>query len=171
MVLSKLIKSITEHKILDGTNAKAGINAEALEIVPTIHAGVRVCSQCYRPRTTPAHDKTKCGACESNEFIDSTTSEFSKRYEDLRIRPWRQSIQNLLEEKDEIFLLRVEEHTAQIGDKLNESDLYSPAELHELQFQDIPVPDATSVINARSSLPPIDVLSCTTTMEVGIDIG
>ena len=171
MVLSKLIKSLTEHKILDGTNAKAGLNAEALEIVPTIHAGVRVCSQCYRPRTTPAHDKTKCGACESNEFIDSTTSEFSKRYEDLRIRPWRQSIQNLLEEKDEIFLLRVEEHTAQIGDKLNESDLYSPAELHELQFQDIPVPDATSVINARSSLPPIDVLSCTTTMEVGIDIG
>ena len=72
---------------------------------------------------------------------------------------------------DDIFLLRVEEHTAQIGDKLDESDLYSPAELHELQFQDIPVPDSTSVINSRSSLPPIDVLSCTTTMEVGIDIG
>ena len=49
--------------------------------------------------------------------------------------------------------------------------LYSPAELYELQFQDIPIPDSTSVYGDRSSLPPIDVLSCTTTMEVGIDIG
>ena len=87
------------------------------------------------------------------------------------IRDRRKSIQDLLEGKEDTFLLRAEEHTAQIGDKLDPSDLYSPAELHELQFQDLPVPDSTSVINSRSSLPPIDVLSCTTTMEVGIDIG
>lgn len=67
--------------------------------------------------------------------------------------------------------MRAQEHTAQIGDKLDDSDLYSPAELYELQFQDMPVPDSTSVLGERSSLPPIDVLSCTTTMEVGIDIG
>ena len=71
----------------------------------------------------------------------------------LRIDRWRKSIQDLLDGKEDTFLLRAEEHTAQIGDKLDPSDLYSPAELHELQFQDLPVPDSTSVINSRSSLP------------------
>lgn len=171
MFLTKLIRSLNEVKILQAAYARSGLNAEALEIVPTIKSDIRICSRCYRPRTTPISDQTKCGACESPTFMDSSTSEFSKRYKALRIDPWRRSISQLLAETDDVFLLRVEEHTAQIGDKLDESDLYSPAELHELQFQDIPVPDSTSVINSRSSLPPIDVLSCTTTMEVGIDIG
>ncbi len=44
-------------------------------------------------------------------------------------------------------------------------DVQSRAERHELAFQDI---TAQSIDGMRS---PIDVLSCTTTMEVGIDIG
>jgi Lhr-like helicase len=171
MLLTKLIRSLSEKGILETSYAKAGLNAESLEIIPTIDTPIRLCSQCYRPRTTPEDDQTKCGACESNSFVESSKSEFSKRYKALRIDPWRRSISQLIDGSDDVFLLRVEEHTAQIGDKLDKSDLYSPAELHELQFQDIPVPDSTSVINNRSSLPPIDVLSCTTTMEVGIDIG
>jgi ATP-dependent helicase YprA (DUF1998 family) len=171
MFLTKLIRCLNDIHILQAAYAHSGLNAEALEIIPTIQNEVRICSRCYRPRTTPSSDQTKCGACESESFMDSSTSEFSKRYKALRIDPWRRSISQIVDGTDDIFLLRVEEHTAQIGDKLDESDLYSPAELHELQFQDIPVPDSTSVINSRSSLPPIDVLSCTTTMEVGIDIG
>jgi len=58
------------------------------------------------------------------------------------------------------------EHTAQLN--VAQSDqVFSKAEEHELLFQDVDLgPDEKG--RAR---PPIDVLSCTTTMEVGIDIG
>ena len=72
-------------------------------------------------------DKTQCGSCQNKEFIDSDNDEFSKRFKSLRIDSWRNSIQDLLDGKEDTFLLRAEEHTAQIGDKLDDSDLYSPA--------------------------------------------
>jgi ATP-dependent helicase YprA (DUF1998 family) len=58
------------------------------------------------------------------------------------------------------------EHTAQLNAAQAE-EMFSKAEEHELLFQDVNLgPDA----NGRER-PAIDVLSCTTTMEVGIDIG
>lgn len=56
------------------------------------------------------------------------------------------------------------EHTAQLNAPQNE-DVFSKAEENELLFQDIDI----GVSSKRSSA--IDVLSSTTTMEVGIDIG
>jgi ATP-dependent helicase YprA (DUF1998 family) len=58
------------------------------------------------------------------------------------------------------------EHTAQLNAAQAE-EVFSKAEEHELLFQDVDLgPDEDGV--ERSA---IDVLSCTTTMEVGIDIG
>jgi Lhr-like helicase len=58
------------------------------------------------------------------------------------------------------------EHTAQIG-TAQVHEIYSRAEEHELLFQDVALgPDERG-----RERPAIDVLSCTTTMEVGIDIG
>lgn len=58
------------------------------------------------------------------------------------------------------------EHTAQLG-TAQDSEIYSRAEEHELLFQDVELgPD-----DKGRDRPAIDVLSCTTTMEVGIDIG
>ncbi|HEU4648845.1 MAG TPA: DEAD/DEAH box helicase [Gemmatimonadales bacterium] len=58
------------------------------------------------------------------------------------------------------------EHTAQIG-AAQANEIYSRAEEHELLFQDVALgPDERG-----RERPAIDVLSCTTTMEVGIDIG
>lgn len=58
------------------------------------------------------------------------------------------------------------EHTAQLN-TAQSKDVFSKAEEHELLFQDVDLgPDAND-----HERPAIDVLSCTTTMEVGIDIG
>src|SRR5207302_8607217 len=56
--------------------------------------------------------------------------------------------------------LAAEEHTAQLS-KRDAGVVYATTEEYELRFQDVALgPDK----------PPVDVLSCTTTMEVGIDI-
>ena len=58
------------------------------------------------------------------------------------------------------------EHTAQLNTAQAE-EVFSKTEEHELLFQDVDLgPDDTG-----RERPGIDVLSCTTTMEVGIDIG
>lgn len=58
------------------------------------------------------------------------------------------------------------EHTAQLN-AAQADEVFSKAEEHELLFQDVDLgPEGTG-----RDRPAIDVLSCTTTMEVGIDIG
>ncbi|EMB16040.1 DEAD/DEAH box helicase [Rhodopirellula europaea] len=58
-----------------------------------------------------------------------------------------------------------EEHTAAIG-AIDAQDAFSRAEWHEMRFQDL---DVLGPGNEPGGI--VDVLSCTTTMEVGIDIG
>lgn len=67
----------------------------------------------------------------------------------------------LAEEGTEPFGLLTKEHSAQLASPSDEGEAYQRTEEYELRFQNIRVADK----------PPIDVLSCTTTMEVGIDIG
>ena len=59
------------------------------------------------------------------------------------------------------------EHTAQLN-AAQSDEVFSKAEEHELLFQDV---DLGLPARGRPQLAAIDVLSCTTTMEVGIDIG
>jgi ATP-dependent helicase YprA (DUF1998 family) len=57
--------------------------------------------------------------------------------------------------------ITAEEHTAQLSQR-DAGVVYATTEQFELRFQDVPL---------GKDMPPVDVLSCTTTMEVGIDIG
>jgi hypothetical protein len=74
---------------------------------------------------------------------------------------WRHPVIDALSPNGKVANLYVEEHTAQLSNRDHRS-VYSTTEKHELRFQDI-------LLDEKEK--PIDVLSCTTTMEVGIDIG
>lgn len=67
---------------------------------------------------------------------------------------------------EEPMALIAAEHTAQLNAPQNE-DVFSKAEEHELLFQDV----APALGKKAARAAAIDVLSSTTTMEVGIDIG
>ena len=76
---------------------------------------------------------------------------------------WRQPILDAVAGKKAALMTRIntEEHTAQLSHKDQRIDMWSTTEEYELRFQNVYIDDKG----------PVDVLSCTTTMEVGIDIG
>ena len=122
---------------------------------------------CDTCRTTqrPFPDLNKCIACRRStvRLIDPDVDPVFTA----RKGYFRQSVKRALNEPPEApTVLVAAEHTAQLGDAQGD-DIFSKSEEHELLFQDI---DIGAVIESQNSSA-IDVLSCTTTMEVGIDIG
>lgn len=100
-----------------------------------------------------------CLACGSKgaTLVDPSTSEYVKARKGF----WRFPVKEALEPDARLSNLNVEEHTAQLSNR-DRSKVHATTELYELRFQDVLIGDKDR---------PIDVLSCTTTMEVGVDIG
>lgn len=76
---------------------------------------------------------------------------------------WRDPVLKAIDGDPSALMTRIntEEHTAQLSHKDQRKKTWSTTEDFEMRFQNV------HVDNDR----PVDVLSCTTTMEVGIDIG
>lgn len=110
------------------------------------------CDQCSE--VTPFKLIGRCPSCGS-EHIHKMTD---KEYEAFDF--WRNPIKSALA-GEKINIIDTEEHTAQLSHKDQMNSLWSQTEKYELRFQDM----------TQEGELPVDILSSTTTMEVGIDIG
>lgn len=97
-----------------------------------------------------------CIYCGSDKHIKRISNKELSRYEF-----WRKPVIRAVN-GEEVKNITTEEHTAQLSHKDQRKEVWSTTEQHEMRFRDI-------VLEENSE--PIDILSCTTTMEVGIDIG
>ena len=117
----------------------------------TMHAWYK-CEQCSE--LTPFVLKHKCPSCGSTRIHKMEPEE----YEALSF--WRKPVEDAIQ-GEPIHVIDTEEHTAQLSHKDQRDDLWSKTEQYELRFQDL----------IQEGETPVDILSSTTTMEVGIDIG
>ena len=108
------------------------------------------CSRCAKLSPYMLHGH--CQNCGSNQV---------KAASDYRRESfWRDGVLDALA-GEPIRVIDTEEHTAQLGHKDQRNNVFAQTEEYEMRFQDL----------VRDGEKPIDVLSSTTTMEVGIDIG
>lgn len=115
------------------------------------------CSKCAK--FSPYLLKGTCPFCRSGE-----TKKFGKEELDQALAFWRAPCLSVLDNPDApLRTINIEEHTAQLSSERIEDNLRSRTEKYELRFQDI--------TNPKENETPVDILSCTTTMEVGVDIG
>jgi len=110
-----------------------------------------------------------CGYVQSRPFLGSCEQcgqkELEQRPPDhpyMRARKdfFREPLRAVLKGQRPVHIT-AEEHTAQLSQR-DAGVVYATTEEFELRFQDVPL---------GKDKPAVDVLSCTTTMEVGIDIG
>ncbi len=121
--------------------------------------------QCCRTTQRPFPGRSICVNCGSDAVmpIDPDQDPVFRA----RKHYYRASTVNSLKSppKSPVTLIAAE-HTAQLNTAQND-EVFSKAEEHELLFRDVNLGSYAS----DRSFQAIDVLSCTTTMEVGIDIG
>lgn len=96
-----------------------------------------------------------CVYCGSDQHIRKVHHGYADRY-----ALWTRPVFDAVNGK-QIVNIDTEEHTAQLSYKDNSSAAFGTTEKYELAFRNV----------VEEGQDPIDVLSCTTTMEVGIDIG
>ncbi len=102
----------------------------------------------------------ECIHCKKSEARDFTEEDVEG------LRFWRDPVLKAIHGDEDTVMtsINAEEHTAQLShkDELN-SKMWSTTEDFEMRFQNV-------FVDSKHAKP-VDVLSCTTTMEVGIDIG
>ena len=148
-------KRVLKDSFLDeGQTNKGKLYVDLSRIKPRFnmsHKWYR-CEQCSE--ITPYPIKERCPSCGAETIHVMDKQELDS------LDFWRKPIDDAIYGK-KIHVIDTEEHTAQLSHKDQRDDLWSKTENYELRFQDIVEEGET----------PVDILSSTTTMEVGIDIG
>lgn len=149
--LFERIKDVFMVTNRDNSRFYLSTDAVWLHVADDEHKWIK-CKRCGK--LSPFHLYKMCGECFSSRDLVEITSENLSRFDFWRIPAVK---------PDSVYAINTEEHTAQLSHKDNQTELWSSTEEYEMHFQDIGIGE-----NGDKS---VDVLSCTTTMEVGIDIG
>jgi hypothetical protein len=145
-------QKVFHDEFLDGSDDKYYLQLSKITVKSGIGHNWLKCKQCSE--ITPFSLNNKCPHCGSENIAEVTQQE----YEAMGF--WRNPVFAALR-GEKINVIDTEEHTAQLSHKDQRNELWSRTETYEMRFQDL----------LRENETPVDVLSCTTTMEVGIDIG
>ena len=146
-------RKILHEEFLDGSDDQYYIQLSKVAVRNGIDHEWHKCKQCSG--ITPFAFSGKCPICGSEKIFPMAGEDYDKA-----LGFWRKPIFDALK-GEKINVIDTEEHTAQISHKDQRNALWSKTEQYEMRFQDLLQEDEY----------PVDVLSCTTTMEVGIDIG
>lgn len=149
-----LIQTLYDE-LCTSSEGKYYLNEKVLVIKDGIEQSWFKCGSCRQLH--PISFNGKCLTCLSDDVkMLAPTSEELRSEEGY----WREPIKEVLKGAP-IRSLNVEEHTAQLSQKDPRKALATTEE-YELGFQNISVNEDSEIV---------DMLSCTTTMEVGVDIG
>ena len=152
------LRTILVDEFCEVKEGIAFLKPEKLAIRLTLEDSWHRCGECAQLIWLPLRDTCPNPHCGSKQLVKLPNNDPAlKARTDFYREPIRQVISNL----HEPMHLIAEEHTAQLSHR-DTQQVSSTTEQYELRFQDIGL--------ARDR-PAVDVLSCTTTMEVGIDIG
>jgi ATP-dependent helicase YprA (DUF1998 family) len=131
------------------------LNPEILKLRIAVNDTWYQCRLCAHLQHSPLF--AGCGNCGEQTLEERPPNH---EYMEARKDYFRKPIRDALAGEPPVHLT-AEEHTAQLSQR-DTGDVYATTEEFELRFQDVPL---------GPKKPPVDILSCTTTMEVGIDIG
>jgi ATP-dependent helicase YprA (DUF1998 family) len=153
LVEGELRKSLASQV---GSSNHFTLNEGSLQLIPALDQAWYRCAACTF--LSPVTWRDACAACGDQRVV--TVPVGGDVYLRARKDFWRLPVERVLRGQEHPFTLSIEEHTAQLGYR-DVEDVESTTESFERRFRDILIDNEDS----------IDVLSCTTTMEVGIDIG
>ncbi len=141
------------------------VNAAKVRLKPEEQVDWRRCGHCTLAQPANAVMGVTCVKCGKDaDSLDPRQDTVFRTRKYL----YRKLVERLEAEGDQGYVPHpfvAEEHTAQLNDA-GQDQAFSRAEWYEMRFQDL---DVSGPRGERAGA--VDVLSCTTTMEVGIDIG